>query len=79
MLVGPEGKIVFVGHPSSRQLEKDIDTLLKGEKLTGKGTSNEGGADGEEGEDASFKDLDLTTVTAEMSRWEDEIKRLAST
>jgi hypothetical protein len=25
-----KGKIVFVGHPASRQLEQDIDSLLKG-------------------------------------------------
>ncbi len=33
-LVDTEGKIVFVGHPSERDLEADINTLLKGEKLT---------------------------------------------
>jgi hypothetical protein len=38
MLVDTEGKIVYKGHPSSRDLEKDIDALLKGEKLTGQGT-----------------------------------------
>lgn len=38
MLVDTKGKIVFVGHPASRDLEKDIDALLKGETLTGEGT-----------------------------------------
>lgn len=33
-LIDTEGKIVFVGHPSERDLEADINTLLKGEKLT---------------------------------------------
>jgi len=34
VLVDTEGKIVFKGHPASRQdLEKDFDVLLKGEKL----------------------------------------------
>ena len=34
VLVDTEGKIVFVGHPSERDLEADINTLLKGEQLT---------------------------------------------
>jgi hypothetical protein len=34
LLVDTEGKIVFVGHPSERDLEADINTLLKGEQLT---------------------------------------------
>ncbi len=33
-LIDTEGRIVFVGHPSERDLEADINTLLKGEKLT---------------------------------------------
>lgn len=36
VLVDTEGKIVFVGHPSERDLEADINTLLKGEQLTEK-------------------------------------------
>jgi hypothetical protein len=39
LLVDTNGKIVFVGHPASRDLEKDIDALLKGETLTGEGTA----------------------------------------
>jgi thiol-disulfide isomerase/thioredoxin len=38
LLVDTKGKIVFVGHPASRDLEKDIDALLKGETLSGEGT-----------------------------------------
>jgi len=34
-LIDTTGKIVFKGHPASRKLEEDIDTLLKGEKLSG--------------------------------------------
>ena len=33
-LVDTEGKIVFVGDPSERDLEADTNTLLKGEQLT---------------------------------------------
>jgi hypothetical protein len=36
VLVDAEGKIVFVGHHSERDLEADINTLLKGEQLTKK-------------------------------------------
>jgi len=38
LLVDTHGKIVYVGHPASHQLEKDIDELLKGNVLTGQGT-----------------------------------------
>jgi Thioredoxin-like len=38
LLVDTNGKIVFVGHPASRDIEKDIDSLLKGETLSGEGT-----------------------------------------
>ena len=41
LLVDTQGKIVFVGHPASRQLEQDIDSLLKGQTLTGEGTGAE--------------------------------------
>ena len=39
ILVDTHGVIVFKGHPASRKLEEDIDTLLKGEKITGNGTA----------------------------------------
>ena len=38
LLVDTTGKIVYVGHPASRNIEEDINTLLKGESLTGEGT-----------------------------------------
>ena len=44
LLVDTEGTIVFVGHPANRKLEEDIDNLLKGEKLTGAGTTKAGAA-----------------------------------
>jgi hypothetical protein len=49
-LVDTEGKIVFIGHPNTRKLEEDFDTLLKGEKLVGEGVSSadEGGESLEE-------------------------------
>ena len=35
MLVDTQGVIVYKGHPTSRNLEQDIDALLKNEKITG--------------------------------------------
>ena len=54
-MVDTKGKIVFIGHPSSRQnLEQDIDHLLAGRQISGEGT--EPGAGG--GEEEEEKDLD---------------------
>jgi len=44
VLIDTEGKIAFVGHPASTNLEKAIEKLLKGEKL-----SEGGSEDDEEG------------------------------
>ena len=41
MLVDGEGKIAFVGHPASIDLEKSIEKLAKGEKLDGAGGDDE--------------------------------------
>jgi hypothetical protein len=47
LIVDTNGKIVFMGHPASRNIENDIDALLKGETLSGDGTgaSAAGGKD----------------------------------
>lgn len=45
VLIDGHGKVAYIGHPASRDLEKDIETLIKGEPLKGV----EGGDD-EEGE-----------------------------
>jgi hypothetical protein len=37
--------IAYAGHPASRELEKDIETLLKGEKLKGVQSEDEEGDD----------------------------------
>lgn len=57
MLIDTDGKIVFKGHPASRpDLEKDFDTLLKGERISGAGTEDEakGGEEGSEKADAGI-------------------------
>ena len=33
VLVDTEGKIAYVGHPAGTNLEQNIETLLKGEKI----------------------------------------------
>ena len=40
LLVDTTGKIVFIGHPASRNLEEDINKLLNGESLTVEGTQS---------------------------------------
>lgn len=42
VLVDQEGRIVFKGHPTQRNLEKDIDTLLAGSAITGPGVFTSG-------------------------------------
>ena len=59
MLVDTKGMIAFVGHPSTRDLEADIDKLVKGEKITGEGTAGASDEDSGDNEDAKFKDIDL--------------------
>lgn len=61
LLVDTNGKIVFVGHPASREIEKDIETLLKGEKITGEGT---GASAEEEKTGEAGSELDEDTITA---------------
>jgi Thioredoxin-like len=64
VLVDGNGKIVFAGHPATRKLEEDIDTLLKGEKLKGEGVGGSGAED-EDGDNTGSKELDLEAVVAE--------------
>jgi len=47
-LVDTKGTIVFMGHPSTRKLEQDIDDLLEGKTITGEGTGSAASADKEE-------------------------------
>ena len=73
MLVDTKGKIVFKGHPASRSdLEADFDTLLKGEKITGKGTEDEGGAQAKEGDAApTGKELDSSACLDAITKFKE--------
>ncbi len=33
VLIDTEGKIAYIGHPAATNLEQNIETLLKGEKI----------------------------------------------
>jgi hypothetical protein len=55
VLVDTNGKIAFVGHPASREIEMDIETLLKGEPLKGISASGQ-----EEEDEEGFTERDLT-------------------
>lgn len=66
------GKIAFIGHPASRKLEEDINTLLEGKPLKGV----KGGAGGDDEDDAAeFKDLELSKLNEEIARFETEVKK----
>ena len=70
VLVDGNGKIAFVGHPAALDLEKGIETLIKGEPL---GKS----AGGDDEEDGGYKAADVTAIRAEINRWDSKIKELA--
>lgn len=74
VLIDQAGTIAYVGHPASRKLEEDIETLLKGEKLTGVA----GGDDEDGAEDSSFKDLDLEKVEKEIKTFGSRATELTS-
>lgn len=46
LLLDTTGKIVFIGHPMTRNLEEDIDNLLAGKTISGKGCGAEAAAAG---------------------------------
>lgn len=71
LLVDKEGTIVFMGHPSSQNIEECIDKLLKGEKLSGEGTQAKG-ASADKAEDSDKKpvlDEDIEKFAADTKAW----------
>ena len=58
VLIDTEGKIAYAGHPAERELEKDIETLLKGEKLSGvKGGDEDGEKEEVKGEESDLENI----------------------
>ena len=70
VLVDGEGKIAYVGHPMSIDLEKSIEKLIKGEKLVS------AGGDGDDDEGEGFSSQDLVKIREEMSRWETKVEEI---
>lgn len=70
MLIDKNGKIAFKGHPAEREsIEKDLDTLARGEELTGKGTAastQETEAPSEE-EKPAGNELEIEQVNSEIA------------
>jgi thiol-disulfide isomerase/thioredoxin len=62
LLVDIQGVIVYKGHPASRNLEQDIDALLKGEKITGKGTEPAAKSSAKEEESVNISEVGITAA-----------------
>ena len=83
LLVDTTGKIVWIGHPASRKLEDDINTLLAGKPLEG---VSAGGDDDDEEEakvegavDASAAKTavdEFIAATKEEKGWSEEAKKI---
>lgn len=73
MIIDTNGKIVFKGHPANRSdLEADFDALLKGEKITGAGTEDEGAPKAKEGDAApGGKELDSSACLEAITKFKD--------
>jgi len=66
MLIDQNGKIAFKGHPASRpNLEADLDTLAKGEALTGEGTESKSSEETAT-DDTNAKVFELDQVNKEI-------------
>lgn len=72
VLIDSEGKIAFAGHPAERELEKDIETLIKGEKLSGVSGGDEEGT-----EEAKGEELDLEKIQEELQRFKETVVALS--
>ena len=75
VLVDTNGKIAFIGHPGSTNLDHGIDRLLKGKSLKNKVGSGE---NNEHEDESSFKEIDLSKVRAEINRFNSDVSKLSS-
>jgi hypothetical protein len=80
LLIDKSGTIVYKGHPAKRRnLEEDIDTLLKGEALTGYGIASEQ-AERQQPKyvpEKGFKTIDLDSVRQEIEAFKDSCKAMS--
>jgi len=76
VLIDTHGKIAYIGHPASRELEKDIGTLLKGEKLAGIAMGDDSAEDEDE-DQGNFKAMDMAKVDSEVADFDKNVSELA--
>jgi len=78
VLLDTHGKVVFIGHPATRDLEKDINELLEGKTLSGEGTTAKGGdaKEGKDGNTEGYEDINIETVYTTMSNYASKINDL---
>jgi len=76
ILIDTEGRIAFKGHPMERNLEQDIDSLIAGKKLKGKGI--EDGDEEEKEEDDLIEGLDFGEIDKEMQLFKSKIQDVIS-
>lgn len=75
VLIDTYGKIVFIGHPSQRDLEKDIDTLLNGNKLDTE-TGDQSTEAPESKENYSDMNEAITKFKLEVQKFMDDYKEM---
>jgi len=74
VLIDTKGVIVYIGHPASRDLEADINTLLKGEPLKGKGEKSE-----EKKEESASSTNNDAKITSDLVELDGKLKELMET
>lgn len=75
MLIDQNGKIAFKGHPANRpDLEADLDTLAKGEAITGEGCGAPAKKEEGENKEEGGKELEADVIAKEV----DDFKRQAA-
>ena len=72
-LIDGNGKIAYMGHPAGTDLERDINTLMKGESLAS--AAKEGGASGS---DDKYKELDLGKVHEDLEKFRSTVSSLGN-
>ena len=64
VLIDKQGKIAFLGHPTWRRIDEDINQLVKGKKLAGRGTETlESMREKQWGTEGLVDQKDVETVT----------------
>jgi len=75
VLLDTEGKVVFMGHPANRKFEDDFTKLLAGEKITGKGTTQEAEGDSVEKDDGSAKEMSGEVLSKALTNFNEGVAK----